>query len=107
MPMGISLRQSVTVYPPDSDDPNNPVPGSDPFTLRCRFQEGTAVVSDQHGREVVSSAQIYLDKFAPIGPAHEYEYLDETGESRRYRTITTARKRWINGKTVLTVVYVR
>ncbi|MBJ6364150.1 hypothetical protein ACFOQM_23290 [Paenibacillus sp. GCM10012307] len=107
MPMGISLRQQVTVYPPDSDDPNNPTPDSDPFKLRCRFQEGTEVVSDQHGREVVSSAQIFLDKFANVSAASEYEYVDETGAARRYTTVTTARKRWLNGKTILTVVYVK
>ncbi len=69
MPMGISLRQQVTVYPPDSDDPNNPVPGSAPFTLRCRFQEGTEVVTDQHGREVVSSRRFFSIS-SPMCPRH-------------------------------------
>jgi len=107
MPMGISLRQTVTVYPPDSDDPWNPSEGADPFPLKCRFQEGTAVITDQHGREAVSSAQIFLDKFSQVSAASEYEYVDETGTARRYTTITTARKRWLNGKTILTVVYVK
>ncbi|WP_051236408.1 hypothetical protein [Paenibacillus pinihumi] len=107
MPMGISLRQQVTVYPPDSDDPNNPTPGSDPFTLRCRFEDKTEVVSDRLGRDVVASARILFDKFALVDDAAEYEYTDESGMTRRYGAIKTERKRWLNGKTILTVVYVK
>ncbi|MCU6709353.1 hypothetical protein M6D81_11605 [Paenibacillus sp. J5C_2022] len=104
----IPLKQEVTVYPKaPSDDPWNPSPGSVPFTLKCRFQEGTAVVTDQHGREVVSSAQIFFDKFAPIKATDEYGYVDETGSERRYLPLKTERKRWLNGKAILTVVYVK
>ncbi|MFF2886642.1 hypothetical protein [Paenibacillus sp. NPDC057967] len=103
----IPLKQTVTVYPPGDNDPWNPLPPANPFTLRCRFQEGTEVVTDQHGRDVVSSAQIYFDRYAPVKSDYEYEYTDESGETVRYRTVNTGRKRWLNGKAVLTVVYVR
>ena len=103
----IPLKQTVRMFA--AFDPNNPPPNYDPegIALRCRLQEGTEIVADAHGRDVVSSAQIYLNRFAPVTPDAEYEYTDESGETRRYRTVTTARKRWLNGKTVLTVVYVK
>jgi len=107
MPMGISLRQTVTVYPAGDSDPNNPTEGGDPFDLPCRFEDKTEVVSDKYGRDVVASARILFDKFAPVDDAAEYEYTDESGMERRYSAIKTERKRWLNGKTLITVVYVK
>lgn len=101
----IPLRQSVTVYPPGSDDPWNPEP-AEPFMLQCRFQENTEVVRNQHGAEVVSSAQIFLDKYAPVTVNHTFEYVDESGTTTKYTPHNVARKRWLNGKAILTVVYV-
>ena len=101
----VPLRQTVTVYPPGSDDPWNPEQ-ADPFTLKCRFQEATEIVRNQHGEEVVSSAQIFLDKFAAVTVNHVFKYTDETGEERTYYPHNVARKRWLSGKAILTVVYV-
>jgi len=102
----VPLKQTVTVIPPGNDDPWNPTPAADPFELRCRFQEETSLVRNQHGAEVVSSAQIFLDKFAPVSASHTFLYTDETGATTTYAPINVARKRWLNGKAILTVVYV-
>lgn len=104
----IPLRQTITVYPPaDPDsDPWNPSPPPEPFTLRCRYQEETQTVKNTHGDEVVSSAQIFLDKYAPVTAEHQFEYTDESGKTIRYKPHNVARKRWLNGKAILTVVYV-
>ncbi|QNK54562.1 hypothetical protein [Paenibacillus sp. PAMC21692] len=102
----IPLKQTITVYPPGNDDPWNPVP-TVPFTLRCRFQEGVEVVTDEHGREVVSSAQIFFDKFPDITAAHTFRYTDESEIERSYDVASIGRKRWLNGKAILTVVYVK
>lgn len=102
----IPLKQTVTVYPPGHDDPWNPEPGGDPVTYKCRIQEGFRVVTDSHGREVVSSAQIYFDKYPPISPAHVIEYTDEYGDARQFRPINGGPKRMLSGKPILTVVYV-
>lgn len=102
----IPLKQTITVYPPGNDDPWNPTP-TDPYELRCRFQEGVEVVSDVHGKDAVSSAQIFLDKYADVSVAHTVKYTAEDGVERTYNPINVGRKRWLNGKTLLTVVYVR
>jgi len=104
----IPLKQTIAVYPPgtDSSDPWNPAPPPESFTLRCRYQEETQRVRNQHGDEVVSAAQIYLDKFANVTVNHEFSYTDESGKTTRYKPHNVARKRWLNGKAILTVVYV-
>jgi len=101
----IPLRQTINVYPPDNDDPWDPTP-AEPFTIKCRFQENIEKVRNQHGAEVVSSAQIFLDKFAPVTVNHSFEYVDESGTKITYKPHNVARKRWLNGKAILTVVYV-
>jgi hypothetical protein len=104
----IPLKQTITVHPPaaDSSDPWNPSPTPEPFTLKCRYQENVERVRNQHGDEVVSSAQIFLDKYAPVTVNHDFSYTDESGLTTRYKPHTVARKRWLNGKAILTVVYV-
>src|SRR6185312_4006684 len=103
----IPLKQTVTVYPPGNDDPWNPTPAAEPFELLCRFQEGTEVVTDVHGKDAVSSAQIFLDKYADVSVAHTIRYTAEDGVERTYSPINVGRKRWLNGKAILTVVYVK
>lgn len=88
----------------------------EPTAYKCRIQEGAKLVRAQtntsgnvHGisaQEVVSTAQIYFDKHAAIGLQDEIEYVDESGAKRKYNPITIERKRGLNGKTLLTVVYV-
>lgn len=101
----IPLRQSITVYPPGNDDPWNPEP-SVPFALKCRFQESIEVVRNQHGAEVVSSAQIFLAKDAEVTVNHTFVYEDENGTKTTYTPHNVTRKRWLNGKSILTVVFV-
>lgn len=111
----IPLKQTITVYPAgNGDDPWNAAP-PDPYTLKCRIQEGTKLtrratssggVSTLDSGEVVSTAQIYLDKLANIGETDEIEYEDENGLVRRYYPLSVEVKRNLAGKPILTVVNV-
>ena len=105
MPMGLPLRQQITVYKPGHNDGWNPVPDSDPVTYKCRFQETVKVVKDDTGSEVVSTAQVFFDQYPNVTAAHVFRYLDEHGSEKEYRPVNVSPKRWLNGKPVLTVVY--
>ncbi|MDH5159824.1 hypothetical protein [Heyndrickxia oleronia] len=110
----IPLKQTVKIVRKGEPDRwgNAPV---EEFTLKCRFVEGTKLTrrtSAQNGsaaitsEEVVSAAQIFLDKFADVKVTDEFHYTDEAGNERLYLPISIERKVWLNGKTKLTVVNV-
>lgn len=112
----IPLKQTVTVRRPgETDRWGNETTPATTFTLKCRVEEGaklTRRTSQQSGatqtlsEEVVSSAQIYFDKFADIRLTDELLYTDETGNTRTYHPININRTRGLNGKTLLTEVEV-
>ena len=85
-----------------------------PTDMKCAIMEGTKLVRSMSGTvgaqsvsssEVVSSAQIYLDKLADIQLTDELEYTNELGITRTYLPLTIDIKR-LNGKPILTVVSV-
>ncbi|QDX93634.1 hypothetical protein EEL30_15815 [Brevibacillus laterosporus] len=121
MPM-VSMNNKIKVYPallddegkPQTDEWDRPVYG-DPFSLRCRMHETTKLVRAQtnqggvHGinaQEVVSTAQIYCDKLAPIEEGDRIEFVNERGRIRTYTPISIEIRRWVNGKPLLTVINV-
>ncbi|WP_127485913.1 hypothetical protein [Neobacillus mesonae] len=111
----LPLRQSVTVNRYSTDGWGNKSLLKT-FTLKCRFEEGTkltrkttaqqpgasAIIAD----EVVSKAQIYLDKYVDIRMTDEIIYTDEGGTARTYLPINIKRIYGLNGKTALTYVEV-
>ena len=111
----IPLKNTVTITPASTyDDWGEPV-SAEPYTLKCRIQEGTKVVRGMtnnggvHGvsaNEVVSTAQFYFDKIAPITLTDTLTYTDEAGRTRTYTPISIEIKRGLNGKPILTVVNV-
>lgn len=101
----IPLKQTITITPAGSDDPWDPQPGT-PYTASCRVQEGVKLVRNANGQDVVSSAQIYLDKLAEITLSDRIAYEDESGVQRTYIPISLEVKRSLGGKPLLTVIYV-
>ena len=82
--------------------------------LKCAINEGAKLVRSMTSSggtqgvassEVVSSAQIYLDKIVDIQLTDSFEYTNELGIKRKYFPISIEVKR-LSGKPVLTVVNV-
>ncbi|RAU96837.1 hypothetical protein [Paenibacillus sp. YN15] len=101
----IPLKQEIIVTPPGSDDPWDPQP-STPYSVKCRLQEGVKLVRNANSQDVVSSAQIYLDKLAEITLSDRIAYVDENGVERTYIPISIEVKRNLGGKPILTVINV-
>lgn len=112
----IPLKQTVTVTPASGgfDEWGEPVQGA-PYTLKARIQEGVKLTRRQSSangvngvtaEEVVSTAQIYLDKLVNISLDDTITYTDENGVTRVYKPISIEVKRGLNGKALFTVVNV-
>lgn len=108
----IPLKQTVTIKPAtgETDRFNRPVYGQ-PYSLKCRFQEGTKLVRSRSGgfttnAEAVSSAQIYLAGYVAIHMDDEISFTDEGGITQTYTPINVSVKRGLSSKALLTVVYV-
>lgn len=56
--------------------------------------------------EAVSSAQVMLAGFVNISMDDEISYTDEAGRTQTYKPLSVEVKRGINGKALLTIVYV-
>jgi hypothetical protein len=109
------MKQSVVISRADEDNWGNPI-NPVTFTLKCRFEEGVKLTrktsSQQAGtnaitsEEVISTAQVYFDKFADIRLTDELIYTDESGNTRTYLPLNVNRLSGLNGKAMLTVVHV-
>lgn len=102
----IPLKQQITVTPIDTIDEWGQPTGGTPYTLKCRVSEGAKLVRDDNGNEVVSMAQIYIDKLASVSLTDTITYTDENAVTREYRPISIEVKRSLGGKPLLTVVSV-
>jgi hypothetical protein len=104
----LPLKQKITVTPctGDSSDFGVPEMGA-PTVMKCRYQETvTLVTSISSGKEVVSKATIFFDGFVDINERTRLEYINESGQTLTHTPLSIAVKRHINGKAILTVVYV-
>jgi hypothetical protein len=108
----IPLKQTITIKKAaeSMDRFNRPV-YSDPVSMKCRISEGTKLIRSRSqgmttNAEVVSSAQIYLDKLVDISMDDEITFTDELGNVRTWKPLNVDIKRGLNGKAILTVVYV-
>ncbi|MGM1023547.1 MAG: hypothetical protein ACQEXV_24175 [Bacillota bacterium] len=108
----IPLRQTVTIKSKlGTTDRFNRVEYGPPISYKCRIVEKSTLVRTKSlgyttGAEAVSSAQIMLDKFVAVSMDDEISYTDEAGNARHYQPLTIEVKRGLNGKALLTVVYV-
>lgn len=101
----IPLKQEVTIHRGGStDDWGYPLPG-EIITYKARVDEKTEVVQNQAGEEVVTGVQIWLDKLADIRYSDEICYIDELERETKRKPVKIEPVRGINGKAVLTTVY--
>lgn len=104
----IPLKQTITITPASGGITEFDTPKmGDPYTRKCRYQETiTLVPSMADGKEAVSKATIMFDGFEPIDAHTKLTYTREDGSTLTHTPISVAVKRHINGKALLTVVYV-
>ncbi|EMT54717.1 hypothetical protein I532_03895 [Brevibacillus borstelensis AK1] len=116
----VPLKQRVTVTPVLRDEDGNPVTDrydrpitGEPFTLKCRFTQGTKLVRSATGsggvhgvtaQEVVSVGSFIFDKHPHLGYYDKLTYIDDNGNTLEYRPLNIAVKPWLNGKSLITVV---
>jgi hypothetical protein len=105
MPL-IPMKQTVTITPQgETDSWGNVITPSTPYTLKCRAEETTAKVQNQVGDEVVSSLTLYFDKLPNIKYDDTIEFINELGNTISGMPIKIEPVRGINGKPMMTNVY--
>lgn len=102
----VPLRQTVTITKAGViDDWGDVVPG-DELTLKARVTEETKTIPASTGLEAVTALKIYLGKLADISYDDTITYTNENGVTVVRKPITIDVKRGLNGKALLTEVYV-
>lgn len=102
----IPLNQTVTVTKPGKDDGWG---GSEPgaiLTYKARVTEETNVVTNQYGEEATTSLRIILDKLPDVSYDDVITYTNELGVTVERNPVSIEVKRGLNGKPLLTEVFV-
>jgi hypothetical protein len=101
----VPLKQKITVHRGGGKDEwGYPIPG-ETFEYKARVDEKTEKVLNQAGEEAVTGVEIMLDRLADVRYSDEIEYMDELGRQTKRKPVKIEPVRMINGKAVLTVVY--
>lgn len=102
----IPLKQTVTVTKPGKDDGwGGKEPGA-VVTYKARVSEETNVVTNQYGEEATTSLRIILDKLPDVSYDDVITYRNELGVKVERKPVSIEVKRGINGKPLLTEVFV-
>ncbi|MED2978788.1 hypothetical protein P4284_19050 [Bacillus swezeyi] len=109
----VPMRQTITIERDSTGelDPwGNPVK-QDPFTLKCRVDEGSQITSSRSSgviksEETVATARILIDKLADIRYSDTVIFTNELGETIKRKPKEINVKRHISGKPILTEVIV-
>jgi hypothetical protein len=102
----IPLKQTVTITKPGGlDEWGNTVPGPS-IVYKCRIDEGSALVKNQNGEEVVSSARILIEKLADVDYGDDVTYSNELGKTFTEKPIRISVLRGPDGKPWFTEVRV-
>lgn len=102
----VPMKQSITITRRSGSDGWGGSGATETLTLRCRVDEKTQEVQNQFGAEVISSAQIMLDKLTDVRYDDDIHYVDELGREIKRKPLRIEPIRAINGKALLTVIYV-
>ena len=101
----VPLKQKITIHRGGgTDDWGYPLPG-EIIEHKARVDEKTETVVTPAGEEAVTGVQVWLDKLADIRYSDVIEYVDELGRQTKRKPIKIEPVRMINGKAVITVVY--
>lgn len=102
----IPLKQTVIVTKPGTSDGwGGSVPGVS-ITYKVRVSERTEIVKNQVGEEAVSSMTIIFDKLPDIRYDDVITYTNELGDTIERTPLAIEPKRMLNGKPIITEVYV-
>jgi len=102
----IPLKQTVTVTKPGKDDGWGGNESGAILTYRARVSEETNVVTNQYGEEATTSLRIILDKLPDVSYDDAITYTNELGVTVARRPESIEVKRGINGKPLITEVFV-
>lgn len=108
----IPMRQEVTVIRAQTDengdlilDPwGKPIMG-EPEMFKCRAREGTEIVEDTQGEQVVSRVSFLLDRLVRVNYADNLEYTNEIGITYTGKPKSIRVTRDFDGKAILTKVF--
>jgi len=109
----VPMRQTVNVARTGGlDEWGNDLP-AEAFDLKCRVDEGTFLVKSRAGtggnvsnKEVVTEARILLDGLADVRYGDTITFTNELGQEIKGNPEKIDIKRHINGKPLLTEVYI-
>ena len=101
----IPLKQKATVVKPEIiDDWGNTTPG-ERIEYKVRVDNVVKEVKNRMGQEVISTAQVWFNKYPDVKYEDTLEYVDEHGNSIVRKPELIDPIRMINGKPTLTIVY--
>lgn len=101
----VPMKQSITITKTSDSDGWGGGTKLPPVTYKARVDEKTQVVQNQLGAEAVSSCEIMLDKLVDVHYNDDIKYVDELGREIERKPIRIEPIRAINGKALVTVVY--
>lgn len=102
----IALNQQVIVTKPGTSDGwGGTVPGVS-ITHKVRVSERTEIVKNQVGEEAVSSMTIIFNKLPDVRYDDVITYTNELGDTIERSPLAIEPKRMLNGKPIITEVYV-
>lgn len=101
----VPLKQTVYVHKPEIVDDWGIVTPQEPISMRCRADEVTEVVTSNTGDEVVSGVQFLFDKLPNIAYDDVIEYTNELDVTIKRNPVRIEPIRGVNGKAMLTAVY--
>lgn len=102
----IPLKQTVIVTKPGTSDGwGGAVPGAK-VMYKARVTDETKIVKNRLGEEAVSSMTIIFDKLPDIRYDDVITYTNELGDTIERTPLAIEPKRMLNGKPIITEVYV-
>ncbi|SHE66284.1 hypothetical protein SAMN05444392_102277 [Seinonella peptonophila] len=103
----IPLRQKITIRRSngETDEWGNPI-GITETEYACRADEGSFLVQDQNGNEIMTSLKVYLEGLIDVSYTDQIEFNNEAGIviNREPQKIQVLRD--FSGFPLFTVVYV-
>ncbi|OYD08543.1 hypothetical protein [Paludifilum halophilum] len=102
----IPLKQKVTVTKPGELDEWGEITPGESFEHKCRIDEGSDLVRDENGQEVVSSARILIEGLVDVGYDDDVSYTNEIGQTYKEKPIRIRVLRGPSGKPWFTEVRV-
>lgn len=105
MPL-IPLKQTVSITKPGTDDGWGGTTPGVVVPYKARVSEETNVVTNQYGEEATTSLRIIFDKLPDVSYDDVITYTNELGVTVERKPVSIEVKRGINGKPLLTEVFV-